>query len=182
VCVPTFLASMSPGHRTAGAAVVGARGDADARTGRPDGAFLAFGTLGDDRPGFAEWRLPDKPSMGQRLQGGDAMIGCGFFTAGETPNAPDRHMEHFPITLVATCARNDSARARLHIDRFSDVGRRAYCRIRSPYLPSHPCQRPPALGRPSSRASQLPSLRLSQAGLPPMRHSATLSVRPWSGR
>jgi hypothetical protein len=24
-------------------------------------------------------------------------------------------MKHFPITLVATCARNDSAQARLHI-------------------------------------------------------------------
>jgi hypothetical protein len=43
------------------------------------------------------------------------MIGFGFLTAGETPNAPDRHMKHFPITLVATCARNDSGRARLHI-------------------------------------------------------------------
>jgi hypothetical protein len=59
---------------------------------------------------------------------------------------------------------------------------RACCRIRSPYLPSHPCRRPTALGRPSSRASQLPSLRLSRAGPPPTPHSATLSARPWSGR
>ena len=59
---------------------------------------------------------------------------------------------------------------------------RACCRIRSPYLPYHPCRRPPAWGRPSSRASQLPSLRLSQAGPPPRPHSATLSARPWSGR
>ena len=53
------------------------------------------------------------------------MIGYGFFTAWETPNAPNRHIEHCPITLVATYACDDSARARLHIDRFSDVGRRA---------------------------------------------------------
>jgi hypothetical protein len=50
--------------------------------------------------------------------------GCGE-PAGETPNAPDCHIEHFPIALVATCARNDWARARLHIDRFSEVGHHA---------------------------------------------------------